>query len=113
MPQAHISLHVPGENIRHRLGQAAKYLGHNIKFHHHSINLIAFPHCPSSVVNSDAIKRALHRLPRTSESILMIVGWDFTVEARVILGTLGAIVLSDRNHGWSDAQWFQVKHGSL
>ena len=59
-------------------------------------------------VNSGAIRKALHKIEGSRESILCVAE-DFTAEARELAAMQGAYVLSKTHFGWSDERHEHIK----
>ncbi len=61
----------------------------------------------SSVVNSASLLRALRKLA-ANKSPLVVIGYDFTVEAREILADFDATIFSQRDFSWTDESWARL-----
>ena len=59
-------------------------------------------------VHSGALRKALHRIEGSHESILCVAP-DFTTEARDLAATHKAHILSQSNFGWSDKSHEEIK----
>jgi len=57
---------------------------------------------PDGVVTGRSVRRSLEKMPSPRGSTLM-VGTDFTVEARQLAEAAGCDLLSEREFGWTDA----------
>ncbi len=68
------------------------------------VHLIVFPPESRNVVTSNTIRKALSKLPTSSDRIVA-VGYDFTAEAREVLHQINALVFSERSFGWTDERW--------
>ena len=75
-----------------------------------TLDALIFSYAPDEVVTSRALEKALTKVQGRGAA-LVVVGWDFTVEARAILDTRQAVVLSDREFGWTDAMRIRTKQG--
>jgi hypothetical protein len=74
------------------------------------LNALVFPYSSSAVVTQRALEKALAKVQGRGNA-LVVVGWDFTVEARALLESAKAVVLFDREFGWTDAMWADAKRG--
>jgi hypothetical protein len=81
------------------------------KFGGTTLDALIFPYSQGAVVTKRALEKALTKV-EGRRTALVVVGWDFTVEARAILDRRHTVVLSDREFGWTDAMWTKTKHGS-
>ena len=93
--------------VRKRIPKAVSHLFLESRFVGKTYDLIFFPHDSSNVVTSRIILKSLAKVaPSTNQP--MVIGWDFTIEAREALDEIGAIVLSERFFGWSDERWIEI-----
>src|SRR5439155_12104238 len=69
------------------------------------ITVLAFDDDP---VHSGALRKALHRIEGSRESILCLAR-DFTIEARELAASNGAQILSETFFGWSDKGHEDIK----
>jgi len=72
------------------------------------VHLIVFPPESRNVVAANAIKKALSKLPISSDRIVA-VGYDFTAEAREVLHEINALVFSESSFGWTDERWYAIQ----
>jgi hypothetical protein len=103
-----ICRNINGEQLRARLSPSARHLIQDSWFAGVSINLIAFPHEPSTIVTSLSASKSLPKLPANGLKTV-VVGWDFTIEARQIFSQADAQVFFERDHGWTDDRWRYIK----
>ena len=75
-----------------------------------TLDALIFPFSPDEVVTRRALEKALTKV-RGRDTALVVVGWDFTVEARAILDRRQAVVLSDREFGWTDTMRMKTNQG--
>lgn len=105
-----VALAISGESLRSRLPKRAKRLVSDRQFGGTTLDALIFPYSPGEVVTGRALEKALIKVEGRGTA-LVVVGWDFTVEARAILDTRQAVVLSDREFGWTDAMRMKTKQG--
>ncbi len=63
----------------------------------------------ASVVISGAARRALRKVAATHGRSLLFVARDFTQEARDLIESHGAHILSQANFGWSDEDYIAIR----
>ncbi|MCW1916511.1 hypothetical protein OJ996_23190 [Luteolibacter sp. GHJ8] len=61
-----------------------------------------------SVVKSGTLRKALHRVGDSLES-LVLVGGDFTDESRAIASEIRAFLLAQSCYGWTDESYQQIR----
>jgi len=105
-----VALAIPGESLRSRLPTRAKRLVSDRQFGGTTLDALIFPYSPDNVVTKRALEKALTKVEGRGTA-LVVVGWDFTVEARAILDARQAVVLSGREFGWTDAMRTKTKQG--
>jgi hypothetical protein len=103
-----VALDIAGESLRSRLPTRAKRLVSDRQFGGTRLDALVFPYAPGEVVTKRAIEKALTNVEGRSRA-LVVVGWDFTVEARAILDARQAVVLCNREYGWTDAMRMKIK----
>jgi hypothetical protein len=103
-----VALAIPGESLRSRLPTRAKRLVSDRQFGGTMLDALIFPYSPGKVVTKRALEKALTKV-EGRDTALVVVGWDFTVEARAILDARQAVVLSDREFGWTDAMRTKIR----
>ncbi len=97
-----------GHCLRERLPYAAKHLVRGTELADTILDLALFPYASSKIVTSAAIVKMLTKIG-PSQNQLVVVGWDFTIEAMALLSSVKAIVLANRIFGWSDERWFSIR----
>ena len=105
-----VALGIRGESLRSRLPTRAKRLVSDRQFSGKRFDALIFPYSPDAVVTKRALEKALTKVEGRGTA-LVVVGWDFTVEARAILDTTQAVVVSNREFGWTDAMRTTTKQG--
>jgi hypothetical protein len=103
-----IILEIQGDKIRQRVSQRARHLVNESQFSELVVNLALFPHDTSKIVTSASIAKMLAKIGK-SEKKLVVVGWDFTIEARDMLNDTEARIISERFFGWTDESWSTIK----
>ena len=106
-----VALGIPGEALRSRLPARAKHLVSDRQFSGTQLDAMIFPYSAGAVVTKRVIEKALAKVEKRGMA-LVVVGWDFTAEARAVLDTRQALVLSDREFGWTEATWTKAKAGA-
>ena len=73
------------------------------------VDLVVFETGEGRVAASKDLKKALE--PRVGSSArLVVVGYDFTEEARALVAAQGGLVFSERSFfGWTDEMWHAAK----
>jgi hypothetical protein len=70
-----------------------------------TVDLVIFETGEGHVVSSKDLRKALAQRTE-STARLVAVGYDFTEEARALIGTEGGLVFSERSFfGWTDERW--------
>ena len=105
-----VALAISGESLRSRLPKRAKRLVSDRQFRGMTLDVLIFPYSTDEVVTRRALEKALTKV-RGRDTALVVVGWDFTVEARAILDNRQAVVLSDREFGWTDTMRVKTNEG--
>jgi len=73
------------------------------------VDLVVFETGEGHVVTSKALQKALAQRAE-SRARLVVVGYDFTEEARVLVGAQGGLLFSERSFfGWTDERWNAVR----
>jgi hypothetical protein len=103
---------IPGESLRSRLPARARQLLRGREFAGTTLDLLVFPYSSDAVITSRALEKALAKIGKRVNA-LVVVGWDFTVEARTQLDAALAVVLSNREFGWTDASWMGSRQDRL
>lgn len=103
-----VFLAIPGESLPGRIAPSMRRLLDDTQLAGQVIDALVFPHHSRHVVTSKAVLRALARIPQPGND-LVVVGFDFTLEARQALAQAGAILFFDHEWGWTDATWYGIR----
>jgi hypothetical protein len=103
-----VFLAIPGESLPGRVAPSMRRLLDDAPIAGRVIDALVFPHQSRHVVTSRAVLRALSRIPRPGND-LVVVGFDFTLEARHALAQAGAILFFDHEYGWTDETWYAIR----
>lgn len=109
--KAKIHAGILGDQLAARLSREARALLPTAQLAGQSVDAIVFEFNSSAVVTGRALRRALDRLDKLSRARLVIIGWDFTLEARAIVQEMDAVLVFAREFGWSDARWLAARQG--
>jgi hypothetical protein len=104
------ALAIPGESLRSRLPANARSLVSDTQFAGTTLDALIFPFSSGAVVTKRVLEKALSKVAAHGNA-LVVVGWDFTVEARAIIDGTKAVLLFHHEFGWTDAMWAEARQG--